>query len=213
MQDLQALVMAVDQEGRILGASDALAALLGYDGRELPGHFLTELVDRSDAEDTGKSVNRAFDTHEPVSFTTRFTIPGERTVNIEWHGSSAMSTGVTAATLTVLGHDVTTLHQRLSHLELLAKELHCVRKVNHLISRERDPQRLIEKCCEILVSSGCLATCYILLIKDGELSGCAGFGEPAMVDALNEMVERRKTSQMSLPHGGTTGCAICRGYA
>ena len=192
MQDLQALVMAVDQEGRILGASDALAALLGYDGRELPGHFLTELVDRSDAEDTGKSVNRAFDTHEPVSFTTRFTIPGERTVNIEWHGSSAMSTGVTAATLTVLGHDVTTLHQRLSHLELLAKELHCVRKVNHLISRERDPQRLIEKCCEILVSSGCLATCYILLIKDGELSGCAGFGEPAMVDALNEMVERRK---------------------
>ncbi|MGV8120137.1 MAG: PAS domain-containing protein [Candidatus Xenobiia bacterium LiM19] len=191
-QDLQALVMAVNQEGRILGASDALAALLGYDGREFPGHFLTDLVDRSDAEETGKSVNRAFGTHEPVLFTTRFTVSGDRTVAIEWHGSSAMSTGVAATTLTVLGHDVTTLHQRISHLELFAKELHCVRKVNHLTCRERDPQRLIEKCCEILVSSGCLATCYILFIKDEELSGCAGFGEPAMVDALSEMVERRE---------------------
>lgn len=191
-QDLQALLLTVDVIGRVLSAGDALGSLLGCNEGEVSGRFLAELVDSADVPELEKSLSKAFSSHEPVTFTVRFRSAGGSCIAVEWRGRTIMGCEPDMRILPLLGHDVTGLHHRISHLELLAGELQCVRELNHLIARERDPQRLIEKCCEILIRSGCLSNCYILLMKDGELSCCAGSGEPEMVEILHKMVEQRK---------------------
>jgi PAS domain S-box-containing protein len=93
-----------------------------------------------------------------------------------------------------LAHGLTTLRARAArrHMEARLEHLNAVlrgiRNVNQLITRERDPQALIQQACDLVVESRGFHTACIALCQDGRVTAWATAGVEEKGQALRRML-------------------------
>ncbi|MBI5153755.1 GAF domain-containing protein [Candidatus Poribacteria bacterium] len=93
-----------------------------------------------------------------------------------------------------LSFGLTTLRARAAHADAEARIIHLnsvlrgIRNVNQLITRQRDPQALIQSACEVLVESRGFETCCIVLLEGNEVRCVAGAGVEAKLSGVRGMV-------------------------
>ncbi len=75
-----------------------------------------------------------------------------------------------------------------ARIEHLNSVLRGIRKVNQLITREREPHSLIRKVCQLLVDSRGFPTSCIVLCSDSRVRGMAIAGEERLLGNLREML-------------------------
>jgi len=93
-----------------------------------------------------------------------------------------------------LGYGITTLRARNARREAEARVLHLnavlrgIRNVNQLITRERDPQALIQRACELLVESRGFHTSCIVICDGDRVARRADAGVELKLRALRRML-------------------------
>ncbi|MDX9722484.1 MAG: PAS domain S-box protein [Myxococcota bacterium] len=124
-----------------------------------------------------------------------------------------------------LGFGLGTLRARAARAQAEAKVrhlnavLHGIRHVNQLITRERDPQSLIQRACELLVASrGFLGSAIVLTGPSFEVQAFATTGKAAEIGAMLRMVKAGTLPQcmlralqdgLRLCQSGEPGCEDC----
>ena len=71
----------------------------------------------------------------------------------------------------------------------LTSVLKAIRNVNQLITQEKNPQKLIEKACELMVESRGFFRAQIILISEGKLTGYAYSGGKTGTDKFKRQLE------------------------
>jgi len=95
-----------------------------------------------------------------------------------------------------LGFGIETIRQRATRRQAEARVEHLnavlrgIRNVNQLITRERDPEALIQQACELLVESRGFDACLLLLPKPGQGDLVADAGAPVRLRRLRELLEQ-----------------------
>ena len=121
----------------------------------------------------------------------------------------------------VLSIDITERRRAEARVTQLDAMLRGIRNVNQLITREADPQRLIERACHLLVESRGLTSCCIVLTLAGVVTQTADSGDEARLVTVRQMLARGELPEclrkaavdgdpVVRPHTGETcsGCPV-----
>jgi PAS domain S-box-containing protein len=90
----------------------------------------------------------------------------------------------------VLSAEITERKRAEARIVHLNAVLHGIRNVNQLITRERDPELLIQRACDLLVESRGFETCCIVLCDGDQVKRVADAGNQAKLKALRHMLSR-----------------------
>ncbi len=89
----------------------------------------------------------------------------------------------------ILSIDISERKRAELRIGLLNSMLRGIGEVNQLIIRERDPRRLIQGSCGLLVESGGFDSCSIVLLRDGSPSFSADAGGAQRLAKMRELLE------------------------
>ena len=199
-------MLVIDDEGQVLFANPAAAKALNRDRKTLVGAFLGAPI-VSDAPVELNIVNTG-----AASTYVEF-----RASEVEWNGRRA--------TLAAL-RDVTELKRSAEQISQLNRILRAIRNVSQLIVREKDPVRLVQQTCELLVKSGGYISAWIA-VGDGRDPPAsvaqAGWGdafEPFAASlregqwppCWHECVAREDVATICDPKVACEGCSLSDGY-
>ncbi len=199
-------MMVVDDDGEIVFANPAAAEVLNRDPNTLVGASLGAPIVSDDPVE--------LDVFHPGAAPTCVEL---RATEVEWNGR--------AATLVAL-RDVTELKRSAEQISHLNRILRAIRNVSQLIVREKDPVRLVQQTCELLVKSGGYISAWIA-VGDGRDPPAsvaqAGWGDAFEPFAASlregrwppcwkQCVAREDVAAICDPKVACEGCSLSDGY-
>jgi len=184
----------IHQDGRYVFVNDRFAEIHGYKPEELPGKDHLELIPPDQRELVGQRASKRL---EGGSSPQRYEIQRLRKVGeviwcemmvapIHYRGRPAIMGNIIDIT------EQKQVEERLEHLNLV---LYAIRKVNKLIVRERDRDRLLQGVCDQLIENrGYYNAWIVLLDENGELITTA---ESGLGNDFLPMIERLKRGELT----------------
>ncbi len=175
------VIFAKDLDGRYIMANPAFSQLLDHPVKEILGRRDEDLFSGKEADTLHVGDAQVFETGETLRSVDRLTIAGKVRVFVSTKaplrdkrgkiiGLSGSATEVTAEVKA---------HEQLAHLNQV---LRAVRSVNQLITKEHDPDRLLQRVCARLIRTRGYRNVWIALLDaDTKLLAFyhAGLGEEA----------------------------------
>lgn len=169
----------IDLQTQKLHWSDAVFAIYGRDPRlgppsldEAANYYSPEV-----ARDFRESAARTIETGEPFELNATLLLPEGRHVDIATIGSALTDQHGRVVRLLGTVQDVTERNRADARIKHLNSVLRAIRSINKLIVRERDPRRLVQQACELLVTNRGFKGAWIgLLGKDDAVASWAQAG-------------------------------------
>ena len=170
-----ALVLVRDAQGRIVTFNRVCQQVMGYSLDEVRGRRVWDmLLTATDSEKVKGVFNDIVAGNFPSACEHHWVTKDKRRLLIAWTNTAMVSEDGSVEYVISTGTDVTELKQAEGAVARRNAVLHAIRNVNETITRERDPVRLVQKCCNNLIGTrGCNSAWIALVDPDGELATVA----------------------------------------
>jgi len=174
----------ISPDYRYLYVNDAAAAHGRTTREQLLGRTMVEAYPGIESSEMFSLLRRCMEKREAVRMENQFTF-GDGSTNWFEFRFERVPEGVV-----VLSLDIEARKQaeaRVSHLNAV---LRGIRDVNQLITRERDPQALIQKACDLLARSRGFFACCVVLHDGQRITASAEAGDEGKLRALRRTLAR-----------------------
>lgn len=160
------MIYCLNLRGELTYVSPALLRALGYSRKELLGKYSQVIIAEEDHRKTHEAFQRRIRGEQvpPYEFHLRrkdgSLLPVEITSNVIYSPE-----GRPLGTQAIL-RDVSRRRQMQEKMDRLNRIIGTVRRINQLIAREQDRDRLLKRSCEILVDTGDHLTAWMALVDE-----------------------------------------------
>ncbi len=201
--------MSLDQSGHVLNINQTWIALLGHTRNEVIGRWFGDFVEPQSLAHFLGSFPLFTEKGEMESYEVELVRKDGSTFQASFNCEHTPGDQEPFSQTHCIFTDITELRaeqQRTEHLNIL---LQTFIEIHRLMDQEREKQRLVQKCCEILVESrGYSSTWIILLDKDGKIELRAESGLLHNLDQLERQINLGKLPPCILECRERQGIAV-----
>ncbi|MBU1108884.1 MAG: response regulator [Candidatus Riflebacteria bacterium] len=166
----QAVILLLDQQGKIVHFNPYFAELSGYCLEEVLGKnwfdiFLTE----GDRDKVAKLFAKAVVGNQTIGNVNTIICKDGSKREIEWYDKTIKDKNGQVTGLLAIGQDITEHRKGELKIQHLNRVLRAIRNVNQLIVREKDSDKLIQEACDMMIEfRGYMGAWVILTDSTGE---------------------------------------------
>jgi PAS domain S-box-containing protein len=193
VQGVAEALLIEDATGIITFVNPALELLLGYTADELVGRHWQTIVPKEEVEQVQQKASRR-PSGVSEQYETRLLAADDTEISVIVSARPLFERGIFTGVLSAFT-DITKrkrAEERLEHLNLV---LRAIRRVNQLITRERDRDRLLQGACDALIETRGYYNAWIALLD--EAGGLVTTAEAGLGEAFLPMVEWLKRGELT----------------
>jgi len=183
--------MSLDQDGHVLNINQTWLIALGYARNEVIGRLFSDFVASQYLAHLQESFSLFIETGAIKNCELELVRKDGSTLLASFHGEHIENDQVSFSQTHCIFTDITELRaeeQRTEHLKILLQTLI---EIHQLIGQEKERYNLVQKCCEILVTSRGYASSWIILLdKNGKVELRAESGLLHKLDQLERQINQ-----------------------
>ncbi len=192
LDTVDALVVVMDSQGRIVRWNRACEQTTGYSLREAQGRYLWGFVLTEEEEEEVRAVFHHLESGcFPLNHESHWVARDGSRRLISWSNTCLTRPDGSVEYVVGTGVDITERRAAEERSAHLTSVLRAVRDVNQLIARGHDRDRLLKGTCEALATArGYLCACILLPDEDGRSPRVVGAGREKAVGLIEDLARR-----------------------
>jgi len=198
--DSPVFFIATWADGEIITINDVMLNKLGYTKGEVEGkNHPLNFVPENERQALHSVYQTMLNTKEPLVYKTHLLTKDGHELSVVWHGRATSEISGNTDCIISIGIDITERGHAEERLEHLNKILYTILKINQLIAKESDLEKLLSGICDSLIANRGYHNAWIVILdKSGKLTN---YAEAGLGGDFTPMMEELKL-------GHLTECAL-----
>ena len=194
--DSSIFFMTIGDDGEIITMNETMLRKLGYTKGEIEGkNYLLTLVPEAERQAVSRVFQSLLSTKGPVVHENRVLAKNGQELVVMWHNRAAPTVSEEPDYFINIGIDITNHRYAEERLEHLNRVLHTMLKINQLVTKEKDRDRLLQGVCDNLIENlGYYNAWITLLDESGKL---INYAEAGLGRQFSPMIKRLELGDLT----------------